>query len=367
MNSLSNLGFKKHLMTAISFFLPIVCASGFLLAIGNIMGGSSITDFSAGFSFADTMTTMGGYGLGYLPMIVSVAIAYSIADKPGIAPGLIVGFVAHGINTGFIGGIAAGFVSGIITLALYSSVKVPKWMEGLMPTLVVPFISSFLAGMVIYYVLGSPINYLVGLLTSYLQGLNSSQLILYGLIIGVLSSIDYGGPINKTVFAVVFAMFSESIYEPITVLIGASMITPFGYGVAYILQKIVGKNVFDKQDVDTLKSAIPMGFCQITEGCFPIVFKNWVKNMIATGVGGGVFGALSMYWGADSHIPASGMFAVPTMTGNHGMMFVLALLIGSLAHAVTFIVLMKPVNPEETIEVVNKEEEDIDFSDLKIS
>lgn len=88
--------------------------------------------------------------------------------------------------------------------------------------------------------------------------------------------------------------------------------------------------------------------------------------MIATGVGGGVFGALSMYWGADSHIPASGMFAVPTMTGNHGMMFVLALLIGSLAHAVTFIVLMKPVNPEETIEVVNKEE-DIDFSDLKIS
>lgn len=367
MNSLSHIGFKKHLMTAISFFLPIVCASGFLLAIGNIMGGSGISDFSAGFGFADTMTTMGGYGLGFLPMIVSTAIAYSIADKPGIAPGLIVGFVAHGINTGFIGGIAAGFVSGVITLVFYSTVKVPKWMEGLMPTLVVPFISSFLAGMVMYYILGSPINYLVGLLTNYLQGLNSSELLLYGLIIGILSSIDYGGPINKTVFAVVFAMFSESIYEPLTVLIGASMITPFGYGVAYILQKFVNKNVFDKQDVDTLKSAIPMGFCQITEGCFPIVFKNWVKNMIATGVGGGVFGALSMYWGADSHIPASGMFAVPTMTGNHGLLFILALLIGSTAHAVTFILLMKPVNTEETVDAATKEEEDIDLSDLKIS
>ena len=366
MKLISNLGFKKHLMTAISYFLPIVCASGFLLAIGNIMGGVSITDFSSGFSFADTMTTMGGYGLGYLPMIVSTAIAYSIADKPGIAPGLIVGFVAHGINTGFIGGIVSGFISGIITLILYTSFKVPKWMEGLMPTLIVPFISSFLSGMVMYYAFGSPINYLVGLLTSYLEGLNSSQLILYGLIIGILSSIDYGGPINKTVFAVVFAMFSESIYEPITVLIGASMITPFGYGVTLLLQKLFRKNVFDRQDIATLKSAIPMGFCQITEGCFPIVFKNWTKNMIATGVGGGVFGALSMLWGADSHIPASGMFAVPTMTGSSGIMFILALLIGSLAHAITFILLMKPVDSEETVMVVDKEE-DIDLSDLTIS
>ena len=45
---------KKHLMTAISFFLPIVVASGFLLAIGNMMGGTTIADFKAGFSFADT-------------------------------------------------------------------------------------------------------------------------------------------------------------------------------------------------------------------------------------------------------------------------------------------------------------------------
>ncbi len=367
MSALKNLGFKKHLMTAISFFLPIICASGFLLAIGNIMGGATIEDFSKGFSFADTMSTMGGYGLGFLPMIVSTAIAYSIADKPGIAPGLITGFVAHGINTGFIGGIASGFIAGIITLLLYANLKVPKWMEGLMPTLVTPFISSFLSGMVMYYVLGKPINWLVGLLTDYLQGLNSSQLLVYGLIIGILSSIDYGGPINKTVFAVVFAMFSEGIYAPLTVLIGASMITPFGYGLAFFLQKIFRKNVFDRQDIETLKAAVPMGFCQITEGCFPIIFKNWMKNMVATGIGGGIFGALSMIWGCDSHIPASGMFAVPTMTGNHGLLFVLALLIGSLAQALTFIVLMKPVDPNAALNEESAEEEDIDFSDLKIS
>lgn len=367
MNTLKTLGFKRHLMTAISFFLPVICAAGFLLAIGNIMGGESINDFSKTFSFADTMSTMGGYGLGFLPMIVSTAIAYSIADKPGIAPRLIVGFVAHGINTGFIGGIASGFVVGIITLLFYENIKVPKWMEGLLPTLIVPFVSSFLGGMVMYYILGTPINYLVKILTDYLMNLDSSQLLIYGLIIGVLSSIDYGGPINKTVFAVVFTMFSEGIYPPLTVLIGASMITPFGYGFAVIFQKIFKKNVFDKQDIETLKSAIPMGFCQITEGCFPIVFKNWLKNMIATGIGGGVFGALSMFWECDSHIPASGMFAVPTMTGNHGLLFILALVIGSVVQALTFIIIMKPVNPDEMVEFEEKEEEEIDFKDLKIS
>ncbi len=83
MEKIKQIGFKKHLMTAISFFLPIIVAS-VLLAIGNMMGGASIENFRDGFSFADTMTTMGGYGLGFLPMIVSTAIAYSIGDKPGL-------------------------------------------------------------------------------------------------------------------------------------------------------------------------------------------------------------------------------------------------------------------------------------------
>lgn len=84
MEKIKQIGFKKHLMTAISFFLPIIVASGFLLAIGNMMGGTSIENFRDGFSFADTMTTMGGYGLGFLPMIVSTAIAYSLGINRGL-------------------------------------------------------------------------------------------------------------------------------------------------------------------------------------------------------------------------------------------------------------------------------------------
>ena len=361
---IKEVGFKKHLMTAISFFLPIVVAAGFLLAIGNMLGGETIEDFKGAWSFADTMTTMGGYGLGLLPMIVSTAIAYSIADKPGIAPGLIVGMVANGIGSGFLGGIISGYISGFIVLLMVKYIRVPAWMQGLMPTLVIPFFCSFLAGMVMYYIVGTPIIWSTELLTNYLRSLDTNSLFLYGAIIGVLASIDYGGAINKVVFAFVFALFSEGIYEPITVLILASMVTPFGLTMAFFIGKVIRKNIFTNQEKEALKTAFPMGVCQITEGCFPIVLNDLVKNVIATGVGGAIGGGLSMLWGADSRIPASGMFAIPTMTRPWA--FVGALLIGSLATAVTILLLKKAVDPEAEV-IVNKEEDDISWDELKIS
>ncbi|MFB8448186.1 PTS fructose transporter subunit IIC [Enterococcus thailandicus] len=365
MDKIKTLVIKKHLMTAISFFLPIVVASGFLLAIGNMLDGVAIETFSEGFAFADTLTSMGNYGLGLLPMIVSCAISYSIADKPGIAPGLIIGMVAKGIGAGFLGGMLGGYVSGIIVVLLTAGIKVPKWMEGLMPTLVLPFLSSLIAGLVMYYVIGTPINWFTNLITNYLTGLDTSSLFLYGAVIGVLSAIDYGGAINKVVFAFVFALFSEGIYEPVTVLILASMVTPFGLTMAFFLGKIIQKEIFNRQEIETLKTAFPMGICQITEGCFPIVLNDLVRNVIATGVGGGIGGGLSMLWGADSHIPASGMFAVATMTRPWA--FIGALMIGSFATAVTILVLKKRVDPNAEVVVVEKAEEEISWDDLTIN
>ena len=90
------------------------------------MGQKTRCTIGPGFSFADTMTTMGGYGLGLLPMIVSTAIAYSIADKPGIAPGLIVGMVASGIGAGFLGGLVGGYLAGYTVVTIVKSLKVPE-------------------------------------------------------------------------------------------------------------------------------------------------------------------------------------------------------------------------------------------------
>ncbi len=47
---------------------------------------------------------MGGAGLGLLPVVIATGISYSIAAKPGIAPGFIIGLTANAIGAGFIGG-----------------------------------------------------------------------------------------------------------------------------------------------------------------------------------------------------------------------------------------------------------------------
>ncbi len=356
---------KKHLLTAISFFLPVVCAAGFLLAIGNIMGGQTIDDFQAGFTFADTMTTMGGYGMSLIAVIVSTAIAYSIADKPGIAPGVIIGVVAFATGSGFLGGILSGFICGYLVVCLITYIEVPKWMQGLMPTLVIPFISTLVAGLIMYYIVGTPVVWLMDGIVYILSNLNPEALVVTGMVIGIFSSIDYGGPINKTVFAFVFTLYAEGIYEPITVLILASMVTPFGLAMAHFIGKAVHKRIFTKQEVEVLKTAVPMGVCQITEGCFPIVLNDLGRCMIATGIGGAIGGGLSMLWGADSHIPASGMLAIPTM--EHPLAFIAALFIGSLATAIAILILKKPVNENDSIEQSIEDEDEIDFADLKIS
>src|SRR5699024_9049284 len=180
--------------------------------------------------------------------------------------------------------------------------------------LLLPLISSMIVGFIMYYLLGVPIAALIDILNNFLLGLDTSQKLMFGLIIGVLSAVDYGGPINKVVFAFLLSLQSEGINEPMAVLMLASMVTPFGMTFAYFYQKLFNKNIYTRMEVETLKTAFPMGVCMITEGCYPIIFNDLWRSILSTGIGAGVGGALSMYWGAASPVPHGGLFAMVTMT-----------------------------------------------------
>lgn len=356
---------KQHALTAISYLIPIVVGGGFLLEIGSLMGGATIENFNSDWSFADTLYTMGSQILGMLPVVIGTGIAFSIADKPGIAAGFLVGLISIKMNAGFIGGFAGGYIAGYIALFLKNKMHVPQWAEGLKPMLLIPLISCFLVGMIMFYVLGTPISIFTEALNNFIKGLDMSQTLLFGLIIGVLSGVDYGGPINKVVYAFLLSLQSEGINEPMAVLMLASMVTPFGLTMMYPMQKIFRKNVFNKTEVDTLKTAFPMGVCMITEGCYPIIFNHLLPCVIATGIGAGVGGALSMLWACASPVPHGGLFAMVTMTNPFG--WLAALLIGSLVFAIVLFVILKPVDPEAEIVLDESKEADIDLSDIKIS
>ncbi|SFM07506.1 PTS system, fructose-specific IIC component [Gracilibacillus orientalis] len=365
MKKIKELNLKGHLLTAISYLIPIVCGAGFLIAIGMGFGGSSQDQLIQGeFSFWDALATMGGAGLGLLPVVIATGISYSFAEKPGIAPGFIIGLTANAIGAGFIGGILGGFLSGYLAVAILKYLKVPKWAKGLMPTLIIPFLTSIIGGLIMVYIIGSPISAFTSLLTNGLNSLGSSSLLVFGGVIGLLSGVDFGGPINKTVFAFVLTMQAEGVNGPITALQLVNTATPIGFGLAYFIAKLFRKNIYTTVETETLKSAVPMGVINIVEGVIPIVMNDIIRCVIATAVGGTAGGAVSLLLGADATVPFGGVLMLPTMTNP--WTGVAALLVNILVTGVTLALIKKNKTQDEMSLQTETEEDDIDLDDIKV-
>ncbi|MEG2489310.1 PTS fructose transporter subunit IIC [Anaerorhabdus sp.] len=360
---MKKLQLRKHTMTSISYMIPYVCAAGMLMVIGNIFGGTSITNFNGSFTFADVLTTLGGNCLGFLPIIISTGIAYSIADRPGIAPGFILGVLSKTNGYGFLGGLISGFMVGFVCAWLKKSLKVPSWLEGLKPQLMLPLFTSLIVGVVMQYIIGIPIISLTNYITNMLVNMQGGSIILFGIVIGILSAIDYGGPINKVVFVFASGVMSEGIGEPIAILIMVSMVAPMGLTIGYFLAKLLKRNVYSKSEVDTLKSAFLMGCCQITEGSYPIILNDLGRITLCTAIGAAVSGAVSMMFGCSSTVPAGGFFALPGI--NNPLGWCIALLAGSFVFAVLVVFLKR--KPDETANLEDAIEEELDLSTLKIS
>lgn len=87
--------------------LPMVVAGGLLIALSFVFG---IEAFKQEGTLAAALMKIGG-GSAFALMVPVLAgyIAFSIADRPGLTPGLIGGMLAVSTGSGFIGGIIAGF------------------------------------------------------------------------------------------------------------------------------------------------------------------------------------------------------------------------------------------------------------------
>lgn len=365
MKTIKQLNLKGHLLTAISYLIPIVCGAGFLIAIGMGFGGTSQSELIQGeFTIWDALATMGGAGLGLLPVVIATGISYSISGKPGIAPGFVIGLTANAIGAGFIGGMIGGYLSGYLVVAILKHVKVPKWARGLMPTLIIPFLASIIGGLIMVYIIGIPISGFTSLLTSGLESLGTSSLLVFGGIVGLLSGVDFGGPINKTVFAFVLTMQAEGVNGPITALQLVNTATPIGFGLAYFIAKLFGKNIYTPLETESLKSAVPMGVINIVEGVIPIVMNDIVRCVVATAIGGAAGGAVSMMLGADATVPFGGVLMLPTMT--RPWTGAVAILVNVLVTGVVLALIKKNVTEEDFSKQEESEEEDINLDDIQI-
>ena len=225
---------KKHVLTAIGYMIPLVVAAGLCMALGQFIDGD-VRNSTSGIGWY--LYKAGGFGMSAVVPVITAGVAYSIADRPGIAPGLILGFICTEIKAGFIGGIVAGFLVGYLVLAVKKYVKLPSAMQGLMPVMVIPVLVTAVASVLMFTVVGQPFAWLQVTLTAAISGLQNGSKFVFGAVLGGMACFDFGGPVNKTMSTFVNGLMVDGVLEPEAVKFVCSMIPPFGIAISCLLTR----------------------------------------------------------------------------------------------------------------------------------
>ncbi|MFD1672341.1 fructose-specific PTS transporter subunit EIIC [Agrilactobacillus yilanensis] len=348
-------GIYKHLMNGVSFMLPFVVAGGILIAISFMFGTGSADPKSADYNaFAAFLNMVGGQAAFALMVpIFAGYVAYSIADRPGLAPGAIGGMIAYLGGSGFLGGVIAGFVAGYVVVGLKKIFsKLPQSLQGLNPVLLYPVFGTFITTVFIQYLINSPVSGFNDQLTAWLSNMNSANSLLIGFILAALLVSDMGGPLNKITYAFGIQMLTAGVNGPMAAIMCGGMIPPIALGLA----TTIFRNKFTKQERETGKVAYVLGACFITEGVIPFAGADPLRVIPANIIGAGVGGALSMAFGITLSAPHGGIFVIPIAI-NHPLLFVACILIGAMVECLIVGLTKKAITTEEAVNQPAKKSE----------
>ncbi|TRO36596.1 PTS fructose transporter subunit IIBC [Pseudomonas sp. ALS1131] len=321
----------KHLLTGVSYMLPMVVAGGLLIALSFVFG---IKAYEQEGTFAAALMQIGGDAAFKLMVpVLAGYIAYSIADRPGLAPGMIGGLLASSLGAGFIGGIVAGFIAGYSAKAIARWVRLPDSLEALKPILIIPLLVSLITGLVMIYIVGSPVADVLQSLTQFLDSMGSTNAILLGALLGGMMCVDLGGPINKAAYAFSVGLLASSSYAPMAATMAGGMVPPIAMAIATVL----ARRKFAQSERQAGKAAGVLGLCFISEGAIPFAAKDPLRVIPASIAGGALTGALSMYFGCKLMAPHGGLFVllIPNAI-NHALLYLLAIVAGSLLTGVLY-------------------------------
>ena len=377
----------KHLMSGVSHMLPFVIGGGIMIAIAFLIdtlcgyGGTGGGNFGTCTPLSALFKYIGDFSMGLMVPVLAGYIAYSIADRPGLAVGFTGGLLAangnavlakyvfaneslggfskfisnfafvgeNGGNTvsGFFGGIAAGFVAGFIVLGLKKLCsKLPDSLEGIKPTLIYPLVGIFLIGILMTMVF----NPLIGLINTGLSNMLTSisdagMITVLGLILGAMMAIDMGGPINKAAYVFGSGMLAtasqmmaqgaqasdpavQACYMAMASIMVGGMVPPVGIAAAC---KLFPRK-FTKAEQGSTVSNIVMGCSFITEGAIPFAASDPLHVIPCTMAGAGVAGLLSALFGCTLMAPHGGVFVFATV--GQPLLYIVAWLVGSAVTAV---------------------------------
>jgi fructose PTS system EIIBC or EIIC component len=334
----------KALMNGVSHMIPFVVAGGLLLAVSLSLGGTPTPEglVIPEDSFWYVISQVGVLAFTLMVPVLSGYIAYAIADRPGLAPGMIGGFIANTgalygseSGAGFIGAIVTGFLAGYVALAI-KKIPVHRYIAPIWPIIVIPVLTTLVVALLFVYVLGAPIAGAFAALTAFLAGLEGGSVILLGAVLGAMIAFDMGGPVNKTAFLFGGGLIAAGNAAPMGMVAAAIAVPPLGMGLATLLRR----RHFTTQERESGIAALFMGFFGITEGAIPFAAARPLQVIPANMLGGMVAGAVAAVLAVEDNVMHGGPIVAVLGAVENVAGFFVAIGIGLLVTALTALFLL---------------------------
>lgn len=325
---------KQYLLTGVSYVIPMIACGGILIAtaialLTMLYPGSMTSTGGPDFSGAPTLKMVLDIGDAAFKMALPVLagfIAYGMAGKPGLVPGLVGGYLAGTTNAGFLGALLVGLLAGHV-VNLLKKMPVNRYVRPIMPILIIPIVSGLVVGTVMLKVVGVPIANVMTFLGSWLQSMSGGNAVVLAMILGAMIAFDMGGPVNKAAFFFGAAMIKEGNYAVMGACAAAICTPPLGLALA----TFVGRRLWTDEQKESGIAALGMGMVGITEGAIPFAAGDPVRVIPSIMLGSMVAATVAMLGGVGDHAPHGGPIVLPVV--DNRLVYVIAIVAGSIVTA----------------------------------
>ena len=331
----------KHLMNGVSHMLPFVVGGGILIALAFLIDGLSydINVLSAAeranFGCLTPLSSLlkgqiGGLAFSFMLPVLAGFIAMSIADRPGLAVGIVGGAIAANGTSGFLGALTAGFIAGYLVelIKKVSDKVIPASLDGIKPVLIYPLLGILGIGLIMIYAIEPVVGAINTGLNSFLSSLSGANVILLGMLVAGMMAVDMGGPFNKAAYVFGVASIASGNYNIMAAVMIGGMVPPC----AIALSTLLFKDKFTESERKSGPTNFIMGLAFITEGAIPFAAADPLHVIPSCVIGSAVSGGLSMLFNCTLMAPHGGIFVFPVV-GNP-VLYLVSLIVGTVAAAI---------------------------------
>lgn len=327
----------KDVMNGVSHMLPFVVGGGILIAI-SFMAESL---FGANSEIYKFLMDIGGNGaFSLLIPVLAGYIAMSIADRPGLMPGMVGGLMAVQTGSGFLGGLATGFIAGYVVVLLKKlTAKLPKSLEGIKPMIIFPIFGLLITGAIMYFGINPVFSGINKSMNNALTHLGTGNAVLLGAVLGGMMAVDMGGPINKAAYTFAIGVFTSTQQGNfMAAVMAGGMIPPLSIALA----TTIFKRKFTKKEIQSGLTNWILGLTFITEGAIPFAAADPVRVIASSIIGSAVAGGLTQLWHVSAPAPHGGILVAFVMEPHHILFFLLSIVIGTLISGIIYGIWRKP-------------------------